>query len=338
MIWRVTACLLLAAAPAGAQEEELPVLVRSFAKVDDPAPPFRKGEFDPRPGETIAFIGGTDTFNQQRFGFLEERIQLAWPERKLKIRNLGWQGDTIYHQARPRFFYTEVGDPQPGSSPDTRQRAEPGVILIQFGKLESIEGTDSLPRFLAAYETLLDLLESRTQRIVLITPAPFFKTGPTRNLADSRNAVLATYVDGIRLLAKERAFLFADTFTPMLESIGDPNLSSNGIHLSEAGQRRFADILSHQLAFPVPTRTADHSAALDSLRQSIQRKNRLWHQYYHPTNWAFLFGDRQHVPASRDHEDTRKRWFIKEVDALPPLIAETETDIHRYAIEAARRR
>ena len=74
---------------------------------------------------------------------------------------------------------------------------------------------------------------------------------------------------------------------------------------------------------------------MQSLIQSIQRKNRLWKQYYHPTNWAFLFGDRQHVPASRDHADTKRRWFLDEIESLPRLIAETESDIQRYAREVA---
>jgi len=321
-------------AAAGASDE-LPVLVRSFAEVEKPAPPFEDRVFKPRQGETIAFLGGTDTFNLQRLGYFEALIHLAWPEHQLKIRNLGWQGDTIYHQARPRFFYTKVGDPQPGSSADTRRRTEPGTIVITFGKIESLEGTESLSKFLAAYSELLDHLEKRTRRIVLVAPAPFFEIGPAASLAKQRNEVLGEFVDGIEAMAMERDLVFVDTFLPMLESAGDASLSANGTHLSETGLHQFSSLLAGALG-ALSDPNALTAPSFDSLRQSIRRKNRLWQQYYHPTNWAFLFGDRQHVPASRDHEDTRKRWFIREVDALPPLIAETEADIHRYAREAAK--
>ena len=73
-----------------------------------------------------------------------------------------------------------------------------------------------------------------------------------------------------------------------------------------------------------------------ALEDAIARKNLLWQQYYRPTNWAFLFGDRQHVPASRDNQNRDERWFVREIDTLPKLIAEAETEIHRYAKTAAK--
>ena len=51
---------------------------------------------------------------------------------------------------------------------------------------------------------------------------------------------------------------------------------------------------------------------------------------------SFLFGDRQHVPASRDFEKREERWFVREIDALPGLIAGAEADIQRYAKEATK--
>ncbi len=322
-----------AQAPEGDAADELPVLMRSFAEVKAPAPPFVNGEFEPMAGETITFLGGTNTFDQQRFPFLEMRMQLAWPERQLRIRNLGWQGDTLYHQARPRFFYTVKGDPQPGSSPDIRERTTPGIILVNFGKMESLDGKQRLPEFLSGYAALLDQLQARSGRIVVVLPTPFFPVGPAAGFARDRNDVLEEFTKGLRQLAEQRGLLVVDTFSPLLKSL-DPALSGNGTHLTEAGHAAVAKLIGDQLKIPEVASRELSPAVEQSLTQSIQRKNYLWQQYYHPTNWAFLFGDRQSVPASRDHIDTNKRWLVEEIEALPPLIAETEADIHRYAGQA----
>jgi hypothetical protein len=313
-------------------DDELPVLVRSFAAAEEGAAiqEFEDGKFVPRRGETIAFLGGTDTFHLQRYPDLEMRIHRAWPDHQLRIRNLGWQGDTVFQQARPRFFYTKVGDPLPGSSPDTRERTEVGIIVMNFGKSESLAGSDGLTSFLEVYGELIDQLIEHTgsRRIVLQLPTPFFDVGPAASLSKLRNLVLEKYAEGIRQLATQRGLPVIDCLKKFLNS-EMLDCSDNGVHLNEIGQRRLAEEYARLLRFPAATETPTES--YDLMRQAILRRNRLWQQYYHPTNWAFLFGDRQHVPASRDHIDTNKRWFVEELDTLPKLIAEAEADVHRYA-------
>ncbi|MDP4790807.1 MAG: GDSL-type esterase/lipase family protein [Verrucomicrobiales bacterium] len=314
-----------------AADDELPVIRRSFAEVNEPAPPFTGGKFEPASGETIAFLGGTDIVDLDRHLFLESAFHLAWPDRDLHLRNLALQGDTIYYQARPQNFYTRKGDPQPGSIPDHRERTRPGIIVLGFGKMDSLEGAESLPRFIAAYEKLLDELAPLTGRFVILSPTPFFQSGPAAAEAGKRNADLEPFVTALRELASARGLLFVDLFTP-LRTEPDATLSPNGIHLNAAGHRVLAGLVAAQLKFPA-TIEAPNTLALNA---AIERKNRLWQQYYRPTNWAFLFGDRQHVPASRDVEKREERWFVREIDSLPGLIAEAEADIQRYAKEAAK--
>ncbi|MBP9222426.1 MAG: hypothetical protein KBF76_01060 [Verrucomicrobiales bacterium] len=312
--------------------EEFPVIRRSFASPTAPVPPFTNGVFDPQSGETISFLGGTDVFDLDRDPFFETMVHLAWPDRILHFRNLAWQGDSIYYQARPRFFYTQIGDPQPGSIPDHRERTSAGIICIGFGKMESLEAGNSLEKFTAAYTSILDDLSALTGRLVLFAPTPFYTIGPASDLAKERNERLETYVQAIESLAKKRGLLFVDLFHLLLRE-NDPACSSDGVHLSALGQNRAAQLIATELKFPKAT--VKDATAADSLREAIRRKNRLWQQYYRPTNWAFLFGDRQHVPASRDVENRDGRWFVREIDSLPGLIAETEADIHRYAGEAS---
>ncbi len=310
-----------------ASGEELPVLRRSFAEVAAPVPPFSEGRFEPRPGETVAWIGGTEIVDLDRHGFLEAGFHLAWPELGLRWRNLAWQGDTVFQQARPRYFYTKTGDPQPGSIPDHRERTEPGIVFIAFGKMESLEGVPGLSEFVGAYKKLLDDLSPLTRRIVLVEPTPFFRSGPAASLAGGRNLVLGNYSAMIEGLAATRGLLFLRTS----EVEWNAGHSDNGVHLNEDGHRAYAEEMLRQLG--VTGRSVDPAP---TLRDAIARKNLLWQQYYRPTNWAFLFGDRQHVPASRDVEKREERWFVREIDALPALIAAAEADVNRYAKEGAK--
>ncbi len=324
---------MMAASMVGAiaQEGELPPLRRSFAEVTTSVPPFPEGTsgpvFEPRPGETIAWIGGTEIIDLDLYGFLEAGMQLAWPGLGLRWRNLAWQGDTVYRQARPLYFYTKAGDPQPGSIPDHRERTEPGIVFIAFGKMESLEGAERLPDFVAAYAKLVDELLPLTKRLVLVEPTPFFHSGPAANRAEERNIVLSAYVAAIERLAAERNLLFIRS-----DAEWNAGMSDNGVHLNESGHLKFAHAIRDRIGASV----RQGGNVSPALRDAIARKNLLWQQYYRPTNWAFLFGDRQHVPASRDVEKREERWFVREIDALPALIAGAEADIQRYVQEATK--
>jgi hypothetical protein len=192
--------------------------------------------------------------------------------------------------------------------------------------MESLEGPERLPDFVAAYAKLIDDLMPLTKRLVLVEPTPFFASGPAANRAGERKTVLAAYVGAIERLAEERNLLFIRSGAEW-----NSGMSDNGVHLNEAGHRAFAAEVLRQLGA-----TGRAGGAPPALRDAIARKNLLWQQYYRPTNWAFLFGDRQHVPASRDVEKREERWFVREIDALPALIAGAEADILRYAKEAAK--
>lgn len=324
----------LAQAAGQTDDSKTSPLVRCFAEMEKPKPPFGNKKFTPNAGESISFIGGTNTYDLQSHPYLESLIQLAYPQLKLKVRNLAWQGDTVFEQTRPRFFYTNIGDKQPGSTPDQRTRLKPGIVFVNFGKMESLEGSDSLADFQKAYQVFLDQLQTRSRRIVLVSPSPFFPVGPAKSLTEKRNKALAQFEKSIRATAKERGFLYLDLFTPFLESL-DPSYSTDGIHLSESGQRQAALITARSFKFPIASDSALASPKIQTLVQALRRKDFLWQQLYHPTNFAFLYGDRQSQPASRSHLDKDKRWFKEEVGQISSLIDESENDIHRYAAETA---
>lgn len=300
--------------------------LRAMAPSEPKPPAFTDGKFEPRRGETVVLLGGADVVDEQFSGCFETALTRAYSDQQLLVRNLGWQADTVYRQQRPLYFYdAQNRDQQPGSTHDQRKRVQPGVIFTRFGKMESLDGLEALPKFRETYGKLLDETMKFTPRIVVVTPTPFFETGPAAALAKTRNEVLVAYCLAMSELAGERGLDFADLY----QFEPDRPYSDDGVHLNETGQREAAKRLIQQLT---PDFEVDFSdAGVEKLRLAIVRKNGVWYQYFRPTNWAFLYGDRQHVPASRDDKDPEKRWFPFEVERALTLISTLETEIHELA-------
>lgn len=316
--------LLEASAFDPAQQDDSQGVVRCFAAPVKPVvPESQQGTMRPIEDETIALIGGTMVTQMEAHGFFESAIQVAFPDYRLQVRNLGWPGDTVYRQQRPMYFYTEKGDGTEGSLPDQREKLVPGTIVVAFGRMESLDGEASLGNFKEAYRSLLQSLGKLSGRLVVVEPVAFAPAGPAAGLADERNAVLALYQEEVRKLAEENGSRYVRMSGFVVE-----DFARNGIDLSEAGQLRLAE----QLAL-VWGASVDRAPAL---LEAIRAKDQLWSQYHRPTNWAFLFGDRQHVPSSRDHEDSKRRWFVEEIQALPSLISGADSVIWTQAKGAGR--
>lgn len=311
-----------------AQQDDSLALVRHFKPRPNPVPPStQEGLVSDQTGLTVSLMGGADVFRMQEFGFFEAMLQMAFPDQKLRVRNLGWSGDTVYRQQRPMFFYTEEGDTREGSIPDGREKIKPGVFVLSFGKMESLDGLERLEEFEAAYDRLIGELQKLTKRIVIVEPVPFIKAGPTAHLADERNVVLEKYVEVIEGLAEKRGAKFCPQL-PMPESA----FEKTGIHLSAVGMSGWGKYLTAVIgggALKCPV--GEDDSISEELIVAILEKNHLWDQYYRPTNWAFLYGDRQQVPSSRDHKDPEKRWFVEELNRIPALIAEKENEIRKLA-------
>ena len=282
-------CCLVRAFDPATQDDSL-ALVRHFKKPTEPLKPFVDGAIAPNVGETITLMGGTDVYQMHETCEFEISLHFWFPDKNLRFRNVSWPADTVYRQQRPMFFYTVKGDNREGSVPDQREKLEPGIFVLRFGRMESLDGLDRLDEFEKAYGRLLDALMEISPRISLLRPVPFSKEGPAGTFADERNSVLAKYTESIQKLADSRGILLSIDMSGFREAIRGVSVDSN-------------------------------------LHARIREKNKLWLQYYRPTNWAFLFGDRQHVPSSRDHKNTEHRWFVEELEKIPPLIEKADEAI-----------
>ena len=319
---------------------QVPALVRPMNRPASPVPAFADG-FTIGSDQTIAVVGGTNALESGRLGYLETLLIAAHPEHQVRFRNLAWQADTVYQQQRPRNFYAP--DKPDYGERDDRAKIEADIVFFWMGQTESLDGPDRVVEFTAAYEQQLNHIAQYTKRIVLVTPVPFSNPLNLDLDIQERNKSLAVYVAAIDKIGRERNLPIVNLATAFGEGTMPFAISHNGMHLLPAGHWEAARVFASQLGFAERVasvkRAPQSDAALEplsaeKLRQVIGQKNDLWFRYWRPTNWAFLYGNRQQTPSSWDHEKPGRRWFPEELQNVIPHLDQAEQRIHE-ALEVA---
>ncbi|GAB3905804.1 hypothetical protein GCM10028803_37210 [Larkinella knui] len=268
--------------------------------------------------DVIAFAGGTNIATMRKDGILESLILAAHPTTKLRIWNLGWDGDTVFEQFR------DVGFKSWSKNLDSLGT---DVAFVQFGQLESLGGVKALPQFVASYKKRLDEIRKTDRRIVLLSPIPFeparsYRTPEAQSANPLTTAPVEQYAEEIRKLAESEGYGFIDLFHPLQASPSFGSLTTDGMHLNPDGQRLVAALIMKALQSP-----REFSTELVPLQKEVLTKNVLWFNYWRPSNWAFLNGDRITQPFSHDWKDKDRRIFPEEMKAFEPLIREAEQRI-----------
>ena len=315
---------------------QVPALVRPLTRPTSPVPAFADG-FAIDSDQTIAVVGSTNALASSQHGYFEALLSAAWPQHKVHMRNIAWQADTVYLQQRPRNFYAAI--PPNYGELDGRIRIKANIVIFWMGQTESLDGVDHLEEFATAYSQHLDQIAKYTQRLVLVTPVPFSNPLDLELDIDRRNKSLAVYARAIREIGRERGLPVVDLFAAFLSKEQRKEYSHNGMHLSPDGQWFAAQAFASQLGFSErvthikkhPSRAALLPLAAEELCQAIKQKNDLWFRYWRPTNWAFLYGNRQTQPSSRDHKNPSRRWFPEELKEALTHLNEAEQRIHEAA-------
>lgn len=284
------------------QTIEVPEILRPLAKPTAPRPAFTDG-FQIEGDQTIAIFGGSNAAESQRNGWLEMRLISAHAKHEVRLRNLAWPADTIYQQPRPRNFFGQT-NPSYGEK-DGRQQITADIAILWFGQMESLDGPSRLPEFRSSYEDLIAQVSRFTKRIVLVTPVPFGDPLGLGLNVGARNVDLQKYATAIRAIAAQRKLPLVD-LTSILQR---QNATADGALLSDDGHRKTAVAFAKELGFQ-----QDLPDFSNYLRETIREKNTIWRRYWLPSNWAFLYGNRQSQPSSRDHRNKAERWFPKELE------------------------
>jgi putative heme-binding domain-containing protein len=267
------------------------------------------------PTDTIALAGGANIERTRFNAYLQAGLIASQPQSKVRVRNFGWEGDTVFEQWRDGG--AEASWRQQRDWRQQLSEAGANVVIAQFGQMESLAGVAKLPEFIAAYERLLADFGSDERRVVLVTPIPFEATPSPldRDLKEANTSLLA-YSAAIRTLAQRRGL-------PCIDLTGSQSgLTENGYLLSEAGHQVIAESILQGLGLsPQP------SAPLEPVRRQAIELERLWFDYWRPMNWSFLAGDRTHVPYSKDWKDTTKRIFPQEMEDFLPLLKQADENV-----------
>ena len=324
---------LLAALPKKAvtATPSTPALARPLVKAVKASPGFSNG-FQIVGDANIVIVGSTNAAESQSHGYLETLLTTTHPKQRLSIRNMAWPADTIYEQQRPRNFF-ETTKPSYGEA-DRRKPIAANIVFVWLGQAESLEGYAKLDDFTKCYEQTLEQLSTLTSQLVLITPVPFEDPLGIGLDIEKRNADLKHYTSAILRLGHARKLPVVD----LTYSLLGQEITRDGATLSRKGQWLVAHTISTQIGLTDPTSAirATLNGELipipaEELRQTILRKNMLWRQFWLPTNWAFLYGNRQTQPSSRHHNDPALRWFPEEVLSIVPKLEEMDSLIKEKA-------
>lgn len=268
------------------------------------------GSLDLIDHEVLAVLGGTEANALIEDGSLEAALAVRFPDKHLRLRNLTWETDTVWRQDRPMNF---------GDLSQQLHRAEATAVVLMFGRQECLErGAAGVAEFRAGLEKMLATCARLTPRLWLVGPAPFGKTTPPHPDLAPRNEPLKLYTVAIQDLATVHHALFTD-------ALGAEVQTRDGLTLTEADARRLGTLIGG---------VAPGAAALLPV---IQAKNKLWHDYWRPSNWAFLYGDRTTQPSSRDHLNPNVRWFPQELEQYRALIDAKENELWKLSQELGRK-
>ena len=281
-------------------------------------------------GDIIGFIGGTDVASAQYSGHLETLLLVQNSSLNLRIRNFGWEGDTVFEQPRDFGF--------PSLKLHLRN-AGVTIAFLQFGRGEALNGQTNFTEFKKVYNALISQCLEQVPRIVLITPPPF-EPGKSvaRDLA-KKNELIHNYASVIREIASKRELPLVD----LLKQLGPSpsELTVDGVQLSPTGEAMIASAFLRQL-YPANIKgelKVDRfgewsNQDIEELRQVVIAKNKLWFNFWRPQNWAFLGGDRVSQPSSHDHRNPEIRWFPREMEKYPELIKAKEREIESLLKES----
>ena len=280
------------------------------------AAPARAERLEIQEGDHVCIIGGGVADAMQHTGWLETLLHSRFPQARLVIRNLAYDGDEIDPTKRLRSLDFGTPDewlagaapiPRPNDVQDksavrenrfelTGTRAD--VVFAFFGGNESHAGPAGLDAFKAQVEAFIKhtLAQKyngvRAPKLVMFSPIAHEDLArPHWPDGKAHNANLALYSAGLADACKAAGVQYVDLFTPTRESYdrsAEP-LTVDGIHPDARGDREIARIIDESLFGTHPVRDP---RSLDRLQQAVADKNFFWFHRYRVTDGYSTYGGR----------------------------------------------
>lgn len=202
--------------------------------------------FELQDGDRVVFLGNSLFEEDLRYGYLEYMLTLAFTDKEVTFRNLGWGGDTVFGEARS--YYTS-----PPTAYDLLIQqltdAKPTVVFLGYGANEATAGEKGIPKFNEGLNKLLDKIEELGARTVMLSTLPLLPSKIDANQAE-RNKILEAYSEEIAKVAAARKQVFVDIFHPFQQLEADAGITEEGVHLNESGYYRLAKVITQALQLP----------------------------------------------------------------------------------------
>src|SRR6185369_15971220 len=210
--------------------------------------------FELQDGDRVVLLGDTLIEREQRYGYVEARLTVRWPDRNITFRNLGWSADTVMGQSRVSFDWSKPEEEWFQQLTNQIAAVKPTVAILGYGMASSFAGETGLPKFKADLNKLMDAIQSLSQD----TKVRFMFLGPIRHEAlgasfpdpTEHNKQLERYSNAIQEIARERGFPFIDLFHNLGDGTKDriPRAyTDNGIHLNAYGYSRVGDVIERTM-------------------------------------------------------------------------------------------
>ncbi len=211
-----------------------------------PAAAQLKTPFQFNNGDRVVLIGDTFIEREQSCGYIEYTLTTQYPDRDVTFRNLGWSADTPLGVSRAGF-----DAPEKGFDRVKEQIAafKPTVAFLFYGMAASFDGQEGLPKFIAEMKQLMSAITNssgRAVRFVIVSPIKHEKLPPPLPDPTKHNDQLTAYSAALEKLATEQKAEFINLFQTLDNSWVTPPhepLTDNGIHLTEYGYRRAAEMV-----------------------------------------------------------------------------------------------
>ena len=222
---------------------------------------------------SIVFIGNTFSEGFQRHNYFETLLYQNHPDKKLRVRNLGWSADEVNKMPRPLNF---------NSLEEQLTSTKADVIFLAYGLNESYKGYENLEVFKNNLGEFLVNLKDKTfnghshPQLILISPIAYEQIDDHLLAENLINPNLEMYSKAMKDVANRLAVNYIDIFNPLKEIMDSEtrNLTSNGIHLNEYGRIKVAEIMAKHLNLQKDRWISDENSKV--LRKLINKKTNIF--------------------------------------------------------------
>lgn len=245
---------------------------------------------EPAHQSNIVIIGNSFAEGLQRSNYFETLLYRSFPDHDLRVRNLGWSADEVNLRPRPLHF---------GTLDEHLHQQQANIIIACFGLNEAFKGPDSLSAFKEDLHRMLSGLQHHPYdgktppQVILVSPIAHEALGGYLPDPSEHNRNLKAYTRGMREVARSLDIPFIDLYAPTqrLMASKDDSLTTNGIHLNDAGFRAVSELMAEALSLPV-SRWADDAQA-GELKEVVAVKNQHFFYRHKAQNGEYIYGRRR---------------------------------------------